>query len=36
METTFVKHPLRSFINFMKLTSSFIFSKLKVVELDLF
>jgi hypothetical protein len=27
MKTVFVKHHLRSFVNFMKLTSSFIFFK---------
>jgi hypothetical protein len=33
----FVKHPLRSFINFVKLTSTFIFfSKLELVKLNLF
>jgi hypothetical protein len=37
MINVFLKHPLRSFMNFMKHTSSFdFFLKLKLVELDLF
>jgi hypothetical protein len=32
----FLKHPTRSFENFMKIPSSFSFLKLELVELDLF
>jgi hypothetical protein len=36
MKIWFLKHPFRSFENFMKLVSSFIFLKLKLVKLDPF
>jgi hypothetical protein len=36
MKTVFVKHPLRGFINFMKLASSFNFLMRELVMLDLF
>jgi hypothetical protein len=32
----FLKYPLKSFKNFIKLISSFIFLKLELVKLDLF
>jgi hypothetical protein len=34
MKIVFVEHPLRSFVNFMNVTSFFL--KLELVELDLF
>jgi hypothetical protein len=36
MQIVFLNHYLKSFKNFMKLTYSFIFLKLELVELDLF
>jgi hypothetical protein len=36
IKIVFLKHSLRSFMNLLKLASSFDFSKLKLVELDLF
>jgi hypothetical protein len=35
VKIVFVKHPLKSFVNFMKVVSSFNFLKLELVKFDL-